>query len=106
ALLAGIMAAGPDAVVCMVSGHATIDAAGKATRLGAFDFLEKPILLGRLLVLVRNASATVALKAENRRLASPWAHGIVGKSPAVVKLQREIQLAGPSAARVLILGEN
>ena len=105
-LLAEIMASTPDTIVIMMSGHATIDAAVKATRLGAFDFLEKPILLERLLVLLRNASATLALKAENRRLASPWAHGIVGKSPAVVKLLREIQLAGPSAARVLILGEN
>ena len=105
-LLAEIMASTPDTIVIMMSGHATIDAAVKATRLGAFDFLEKPILLERLLVLLRNASATLALKAENRRLASPWAHGIVGKSPAVVKLLREIQLAGPSAARVLVRGES
>jgi two-component system nitrogen regulation response regulator NtrX len=100
------MTSTPDTIVIMMSGHATIDAAVKATRLGAFDFLEKPILLERLLVLLRNAAATVTLKAENRRLAAPWAHEIVGKSPAVAKLLREIQLAGPSAARVLILGEN
>ena len=105
-LLAEIMTSTPDTIVIMMSGHATIDAAVKATRLGAFDFLEKPILLERLLVLLRNAAATVTLKAENRRLAAPWAHEIVGGSPAVVKLLREIQLAGPSAARVLILGEN
>ena len=105
-LLAEIMASTPDTIVIMMSGHATIDAAVKATRLGAFDFLEKPILLERLLVLLRNAAATLTLKAENRRLAAPWAHEIVGKSEAVAKLLREIQLAGPSQARVLILGEN
>ena len=105
-LLAEIRTSTPDTIVIMMSGHATIDAAVKATRLGAFDFLEKPILLERLLVLLRNAAATLTLKAENRRLAAPWAHEIVGKSAAVVKLLREIQLAGPSAARVLILGEN
>ena len=105
-LLAEIMASTPDTIVIMMSGHATVDAAVKATRLGAFDFLEKPLSLERLLVLLRNATATVALKAENRRLAGPWAREIVGRSAAVEKLLREIQLAGPSAARVLILGEN
>ena len=102
-LLAEIMASTPDTIVIMMSGHATVDAAVKATRLGAFDFLEKPLSLERLLVLLRNATATVALKAENRRLAGPWAREIVGRSAAVEKLLREIQLAGPSAARVLIL---
>ncbi len=105
-LLAEIRERAPDTTVIMMSGHATIDAAVKATRLGAFDFLEKPISLERLLVLLRNAAETLALKAENRRLSSPWAQEILGKSPAVVKLLREIQLASPSTTRVLILGEN
>ena len=105
-LLAEIMACNPDTVAIMMSGHATVDAAVKATRLGAFDFLEKPLSLERLLILLRNASETAALKAENRRLARPWSHAIVGRSPAVEKLLREIQLAGSSAARVLIHGEN
>src|SRR2546427_6785170 len=105
-LLAEIMANTPDTVVIMMSGHATVDAAVKATRLGAFDFLEKPISLERLLVLLRNAATALALKEENRRLATPWSQSIVGRSHAVGKLQREIQLAGPSAARVLIQGEN
>jgi len=105
-LLAEIMANTPDAVVIMMSGHATVDAAVKATRLGAFDFLEKPISLERLLVLLRNATSALALKEENRRLAGPWSQSIVGRSPAIAKLLREIQLAGSSAARVLIQGEN
>ncbi|HEY2924938.1 MAG TPA: sigma-54 dependent transcriptional regulator [Candidatus Eisenbacteria bacterium] len=105
-LLGEIMASMPDTIVIMMSGHATVDAAVKATRLGAFDFLEKPISLERLLILLRNATTTLALKEENRRLAGPWSAAIVGRSPAIEKLLREIQLAGSSAARVLIQGEN
>ena len=60
-LLAEIMANTPDSIVIMMSGHATVDAAVRATRLGAFDFLEKPISLERLLVLLRNATNTLAL---------------------------------------------
>jgi len=64
--------------------------------------------LERLLILLRNASEKAALAAENRRLSAPagWTHSIVGRSPAVEKLLREIQMAGPTAARVLIQGEN
>ena len=105
-LLAEIMEGTPDTIVIMMSGHATVDAAVKATRLGAFDFLEKPISLERLLILLRNASEKSALTAENRRLAAPWAHAIVGRSAAVESLLSEIQLAGPTLARVLIRGEN
>ena len=105
-LLAEVMASTPDTVAIMMSGHATVDSAVKATRLGAFDFLEKPISLERLLILLRNAATTLALKEENRRLARPWSQAIVGRSPAIEKLLREIQLAGSSASRVLIQGEN
>ena len=62
-LLAEIMKDTPETAVIMMSGHATIDVAVSATRLGAFDFLEKPISLERLLVLLRNATATRALQA-------------------------------------------
>jgi two-component system, NtrC family, nitrogen regulation response regulator NtrX len=105
-LLAEIMANTPDSIVIMMSGHATVDAAVRATRLGAFDFLEKPISLERLLVLLRNATNTITLKDENRRLPRPWSFPIVGRSPAIQKLLHEIQLAGSSSARVLIQGEN
>jgi len=105
-LLAEIMGSAPESVVILMSGHATIDAAVKATRLGAFDFLEKPISLERLLVLLRNAVSALALKAENRRLRQPWSLQIVGTSPVVQELLREIELAGPSSARVLIQGEH
>ena len=65
-LLRDALAADPETVVIMMSGHATIDAAVQATRLGAFDFLEKPLSLERLLVLLRNAGRSLALQSENR----------------------------------------
>ncbi|MGE5175956.1 MAG: sigma-54-dependent transcriptional regulator [Hyphomicrobiales bacterium] len=105
-LLAAIRESSPETVVVMMSGHASIDVAVQATRLGAFDFLEKPISLERLLVLLRNATETVSLRAENRRLQRPWATAIVGGSPAVRALLVEIEKAGPTTARVLIQGEN
>ena len=105
-LLRESLAADPEAVVIMMSGHATIDAAVQATRLGAFDFLEKPLSLERLLVLLRNAGAAVALQSENRRLARGWAKPILGRSPAIRRLLGEIERAGAGAARVLIQGEN
>lgn len=105
-LLRDALAADPETVAIMMSGHATIDAAVQATRLGAFDFLEKPLSLERLLVLLRNAGTAVALRSENRRLARGWARPIVGRSPAIRKLLDEVARAGASAARVLIQGEN
>jgi two-component system nitrogen regulation response regulator NtrX len=105
-LLAEIRANAPDTTVIMMSGHATIDAAVTATRLGAFDFLEKPVALERLLVLLRNAATTRSLQAENRRLQEPWAVPLVGSSAAIRALLGQIALAGPSPARVLIRGEH
>jgi DNA-binding NtrC family response regulator len=105
-LLAEIMTASPETVVIMMSGHATLDAAIKATRLGAFDFLEKPLSLERLLVVLRNATSARALRAELRELRRPWSAPIVGESPAIRKLIEDVRLAGASSARVLIQGEH
>ncbi len=105
-LLAEIRANAPETAVIMMSGHATIDAAVQATRLGAFDFLEKPVTLERLLVLLRNVTAATALEVENRRLRQAWAVPLVGRSAAMRRLLDEIALAGPSASRVLIRGEH
>jgi two-component system nitrogen regulation response regulator NtrX len=105
-LLPEIVRGTPQTAVIMMSGHATIDAAVQATRLGAFDFLEKPVSLERLLVLLRNATTQATLRDENRRLQRPWSLPIVGRSAAITQLLGEIQLAGPSPARVLIQGEH
>ena len=105
-LLASIRQDAPETTVIMMSGNADLETAVQATRLGAYDFLEKPLSLERLLVLLRNASATRALTSENERLRAPWATALVGDSPAMRKLLEEVALAGPSPARVLLSGEN
>jgi two-component system nitrogen regulation response regulator NtrX len=106
-LLAEIATSAPETVVIMMSGHATIDVAVRATKLGAFDVLEKPVSLERLIVLLRNAATTRALVDENRRLRPDGsARAIVGRSPAIRRLLEEIGLAGPAPSRVLIQGEN
>jgi two-component system nitrogen regulation response regulator NtrX len=105
-LLAEIRESAPETTVIMMSGHATLETAVRATRLGAYDFLEKPLSLERLLVLLRNAGSAVALESENRRLREGWAAPLVGSSAAIARLLEEIARAGPSPARVLIRGEN
>ncbi len=98
----------PHVPVIMISGQATIDNAVKATRLGAADFVEKPISPERLLVSVRNAIAMKELKEENLRLAEEVKKHrmIVGESEPIKKLKNEIQKAAPTKSRVLIFGEN
>jgi len=105
-LLTEIQSATPDTIVIMMSGHANIDIAVQAVRKGAYDFLEKPISLDRLLVVLRNASNAISLQSENRRLKQPWANPIVGTSKAIQTLISQIEKAGPSSARVLIQGEH
>ncbi|NNE08905.1 MAG: sigma-54-dependent Fis family transcriptional regulator [Gemmatimonadetes bacterium] len=96
----------PAAIV--MSGHATIDMAVRATRVGAFDFLEKPLDPERLLLTLRNALRVGALERENAdlRRAAEVAREMVGNSAAMQKLREEIAYAAPSPARVLITGEN
>jgi two-component system nitrogen regulation response regulator NtrX len=105
-LLAEIMSGTPRTTVIMMSGQATIEAAVQATRLGAFDFLEKPLALERLLALLRGAHAARAFEAGDRAGDEPWAVPIVGRSPAIRKLLDQIRRVGPSLARVLIQGES
>lgn len=99
----------PDATVVMISGHGTIATAVEATRRGAFDFLEKPLDTDRLLVTLRNAAAQVELRGENARLrggsaASP--QPMIGDGAALTAVREMIAKVGPTAARVLISGEN
>lgn len=99
---------GSDAQVVMMSGHGSIEQAVKAIKLGAFDFVEKPLSLDKTVLVVRNALRQHRLEQENRalraRVASPVT--LVGDSPAMLALRRVVETAGPSMGRVLILGEN
>jgi two-component system nitrogen regulation response regulator NtrX len=94
--------------VIMISGHSTVEAAVKATKLGAYDFIEKPLSLEKTVLAVRNALDRQRLELENRALRQTLEerYEIVGESPAVQALRVQIQSAAPSHGRVLIRGES
>ncbi len=98
----------PALPVVMMSGHGTIETAVRATQLGAFDFIEKPLSLEKLLLTLRHALDKLRLERENRELRakSLRAHDILGDSPPIQKLKEQIALAAPTNGWVLITGEN
>jgi two-component system nitrogen regulation response regulator NtrX len=98
----------PQAEVAMISGHANVDMAVRAVKLGAFDFLEKPLALDKVLTVCRNALTVQKLKEENRSLKKTLhpREEILGVSPEIGKLKELIQQAAASDARILITGEN
>lgn len=94
--------------VIMISGHGTIKIAVEATKIGAFDFIEKPPDLNRLLISVRNALSRNDLIRENKRIRSELNNvtEMVGNSPAIERIKKTIDKVAPSTSRVLITGEN
>ncbi|HKY33764.1 MAG TPA: sigma-54 dependent transcriptional regulator [Candidatus Polarisedimenticolia bacterium] len=109
-VLQELRAAGNDVPVVMISGHASIDTAVKATKLGAFDFIEKPLTIEKVSVAVRNALRQRRLEQRNRLLQDALLQRaprqLIGESPAIVRLREQIRTAAPSNGRVLIFGEN
>jgi len=98
----------PHAQVVMISGHGSIQTAVEATQLGAYDFLEKPLDTNRILLTLRNALVHVDLASENVRLKAEVhaQYEIVGTSRAIKAVIERIEKVAPTAARVLITGEN
>lgn len=98
----------PDVPVVMISGHGNIDTAVDAIKKGAFDFIEKPLDLNRLLITIRNATDKTILIQETKTLKRKVskAYDIVGESPAIVKVKEMIDRVAPTEARVLITGPN
>src|SRR5438094_2910202 len=94
--------------VIIISGHATIETAVRATKLGAFDFLEKPLSVDKTLILLKNAIEAKKLRQENRDLKRELAPKsvIVGDSIPMKALRQQIQLMAPTNGRVLIFGES
>lgn len=94
--------------VVIISGHATVSTAVEATKLGAFDFIEKPLASERVLVTIRNALDQGRLQDENRSLkrAVEARHQIVGDSPSLKQIWDAIKRAAPTNATVLLLGES
>ncbi len=98
----------PDIPVIMISGHGNIDTAVEAIKKGAFDFIEKPLDLNRLLVTIRNAMERTDLITETRSLKRKVSktYEMVGESKAIKKVREMIDKVAPTEARVLITGEN
>jgi len=97
-----------DVPVIMISGHGNIDTAVESIKKGAYDFIEKPLDLNRLLVTIRNAMDRTSLITETKILKRKVAktHDIVGKSEPVQNVKEMIEKVAPTDARVLITGPN
>ncbi|HLO66161.1 MAG TPA: sigma-54 dependent transcriptional regulator [Holophaga sp.] len=98
----------PGLPVIMISGHGNIDTAMQATKLGAFDFLEKPVDLDRLLLVMGNALNQRRLEEENERLHREVDQDrfFMAESPAMRRLLSDLDLVAPTEGRVLLMGEN
>lgn len=99
---------GNDAAVVMISGHGNIETAVRSTKLGAFDFIEKPLSLDRTIVTVKNAVRQRELERTNQQLQQDLAdeYVMVGESVAMRALRKQISIVAPSDGRVLISGES
>jgi two-component system nitrogen regulation response regulator NtrX len=97
-----------DIATVMISGHGTIETAVKAIKLGAYDFVEKPLSLEKTVIVIKNALKHRSLEQENRYLRERFEskHVLIGESPPMRELRQEIALAAPTNGRVLIFGEN
>ena len=107
-VLARVRTLDPEVPVVVISGHGSIETAVKAVRMGAQDFVEKPLALEKTLLVVKNALRQRKLEAENRALKEQVEHRwvMVGHSAVLDALRRDIAQAAPSNGRVLIFGEN
>jgi DNA-binding NtrC family response regulator len=96
--------------VIMISGHGNIDTAVQAIKKGAFDFIEKPLDLNRILVTIRNAKDKVVLVEETKQLKTTVKRfkgsSIIGETEGIIRVKEMIEKVAPSDARVLITGEN
>jgi two-component system nitrogen regulation response regulator NtrX len=97
-----------DAQVVLISGHGNIESAVRAIKMGAFDFVEKPLSLDKTVLVVNNAMRQRRLEAENRALRArvDRTQTMVGESYAMRQLREQVAMAAPTNGRVLIYGEN
>jgi two-component system nitrogen regulation response regulator NtrX len=93
--------------VIIISGHGTIEAAVRATKLGAYDFLEKPLSLDRTLIVLKNAMKARQMREDNQEFSRQLTKGTVtGQSVPMKALRQQIKLMAPTNGRVLIYGES
>lgn len=99
-----------DSPVIMISGHGNIETAVEAIKKGAFDFIEKPLDLNRILVTIRNAKDRVVLVEETKQLKTVVrkfkGSSIIGETDGIIKIKEMIEKVAPSDARVLVTGAN
>ncbi len=109
-MLEALMKSRQDIPVVMISGHGNIDTAVQAIKKGAFDFIEKPLDLNRILVTIRNARDKNVLIEETKSLKSTIKRfkgsAIIGETEGIVKIKEMIEKVAPSDARVLVTGQN
>src|SRR3989338_4934200 len=98
----------PHIAVIMMSGHGSIETAVTATKLGAFDYVEKPLSLERILVLLNNLNQILELEEENERLRQEVdeKYALIGESQVVKQIKKLIQVVAPTNSWILITGEN
>jgi DNA-binding NtrC family response regulator len=109
-VLDALMKENSETPVVMISGHGTVETAVQALKKGAFDFIEKPLDLNRILVTIRNAKERSALVEDRKQLKSTVkkfkGSSIIGQTEGILKIKEMIEKVAPSDARVLITGEN
>ena len=102
-----LMQMGIDSAVIMISGHGDIGTAVECIKKGAFDFIQKPLDLNRILITIKNATEKVSLVKETKVLKKKvYGQEIIGESPAICQVQSMIDKVAPTDARVLIIGSN
>jgi DNA-binding NtrC family response regulator len=109
-VLEKLIAAGVDSAIIMISGHGNIETAVEALKKGAYDFIQKPLDLNRILVTVRNAldrgNLVQETKALRKKVQKALGYEIVGESAPIRKIKEMIDTVAPTEARVLITGAN
>ena len=109
-LLDAIQTLGVETPIIMISGHGTVETAVACIKKGAFDFIEKPLDLNRILVLLRQVKDRNSLVQETKQLKQVVkkikGSSIIGESPAIVEIKAMIEKVAPSDARVLVTGSN
>ncbi len=105
-LLSEILSENPNQIIVMISGHADITTAINAIKIGAYDFIEKPLSLDRVLITIDNAMQKENLVTENKRLITIVYGSFIGESPNILKLKSDIAKSASRTTRFLISGEN
>ncbi len=108
AALESIRALSPPPVVIMISGHGTIETAVRSTKLGAFDFIEKPLSVEKTLLTLQHAVTEIEMARANWQLREELGgrYEIVGESVPMKALRQQLALAGPTNGRILVYGES